>query len=235
MCFFELVVRDHSKDPPGGRAYVGGTRSLRSVVHDFAGLHYGTSWGDGACSTEFREDVLRSRAQYPPKDNSPPGGMHLAKKHAGNTSDAPIRLTPGNTAETIRWSSSLERDAPFMPALIAASLCHLRLTSIPAADVPCATAAPGTQLFVGALILIAWPPLIVFLLSYAFVRYLSRARRGGTRSITVASAAVIALGLGQVFVTPDLALVVLLLAVTALIWLVSSRMRGARQTQDTPT
>src|SRR5690606_41659626 len=40
VSFFELVVRDHSKDPPGGRAYVGGTRSLRSVVHHSAGLHY---------------------------------------------------------------------------------------------------------------------------------------------------------------------------------------------------
>lgn len=35
-----LVVRDHSKDPPGGRAYVAGTRSLRSVVHHSAGLHF---------------------------------------------------------------------------------------------------------------------------------------------------------------------------------------------------
>jgi hypothetical protein len=33
-------VRDHSKDPSGGRAYVGGTRSLRSVVHHSAGLHW---------------------------------------------------------------------------------------------------------------------------------------------------------------------------------------------------
>ena len=39
VSFFESVVRDHSKDPPGGRAYVGGTRSLRSVVHHSAGLH----------------------------------------------------------------------------------------------------------------------------------------------------------------------------------------------------
>jgi excisionase family DNA binding protein len=30
VSFFELVVRDHSKDSPGGRAYVGGTRSLRT-------------------------------------------------------------------------------------------------------------------------------------------------------------------------------------------------------------
>ena len=40
MSFFESVVRDHSKDPPGGRAYVGGTHSLRSVVHHSAGLHF---------------------------------------------------------------------------------------------------------------------------------------------------------------------------------------------------
>jgi Zn-dependent alcohol dehydrogenase len=40
VSFFESVVRDHSKDPPGGRAYVGGTRSLRSVVHHSAGLHF---------------------------------------------------------------------------------------------------------------------------------------------------------------------------------------------------
>ena len=39
VSFFESVVRDHSKDPPGGRAYVEGTRSLRSVVHHSAGLH----------------------------------------------------------------------------------------------------------------------------------------------------------------------------------------------------
>ena len=39
VSFFESVVRDHSKDPPGGRAYVGGTRSLRFVVHHSAGLH----------------------------------------------------------------------------------------------------------------------------------------------------------------------------------------------------
>jgi hypothetical protein len=41
--FFESVVRDHSKDPPGGRAYVGGTRSPRSVVHHSAGLHWRAS------------------------------------------------------------------------------------------------------------------------------------------------------------------------------------------------
>ncbi|MCG7429221.1 hypothetical protein, partial [Dermacoccus nishinomiyaensis] len=40
VSFFESVVRDHSKDPPGGRAYVEGTRSLRSVVHHSAGLHW---------------------------------------------------------------------------------------------------------------------------------------------------------------------------------------------------
>jgi hypothetical protein len=38
--FFESVVRDHSKDPPGGRAHVGGMRSLRSVVHHSAELHW---------------------------------------------------------------------------------------------------------------------------------------------------------------------------------------------------
>lgn len=41
VSFFESVVRDHSKDPPGGRAYVGGAHSLRSVVHHSAGLHSG--------------------------------------------------------------------------------------------------------------------------------------------------------------------------------------------------
>lgn len=41
VSFFESDVRDHSKDPPGGRAYVGGTRSLRSVVHHSAELTTG--------------------------------------------------------------------------------------------------------------------------------------------------------------------------------------------------
>ena len=44
VSFFESVVRDHSKDPPVGRAHVAGTRSLRSVVHHSAGAtHQGRS------------------------------------------------------------------------------------------------------------------------------------------------------------------------------------------------
>ena len=35
-----VLWKVHSKDSPGGRAYVGGTRSLRSVVHHSAGLHF---------------------------------------------------------------------------------------------------------------------------------------------------------------------------------------------------
>ena len=49
VSFFESIVRDHSKDSPGDRAYVGGRRSLGSRVHHRSeGLHFGLDQIQGA-------------------------------------------------------------------------------------------------------------------------------------------------------------------------------------------
>lgn len=99
---------------------------------------------------------------------------------------------------------------------------------------------PAAQTAGGALVLIAcfaWPPLIIILIMFVFVRYLARARRGSTRNLIVAAGAVVALGVACVAILPStLAMVVVVLALTALTWLASSRVSTKKSlTQDTPS
>jgi hypothetical protein len=85
---------------------------------------------------------------------------------------------------------------------------------------------------VGALVLIAcfaWPPLIYILILIAVGRFLTRARKGSTRSVITAVGAVIALSVVCAYVLPALAFVVLVLATVVLIWLATSRV-GAKKT-----
>lgn len=96
---------------------------------------------------------------------------------------------------------------------------------------------PLGQTVVGGIALIAcfaWPPLFYILSMIVFGRHLARARRGSIRSFIVAAGALIAICAASMYVLSSYALVVLVPALAALVWLASPRV-GAKNAlvQDT--
>lgn len=90
---------------------------------------------------------------------------------------------------------------------------------------------PWAQVAIGGLVLVAvvaWPPLIGIVLLAYIGRSVSRARRGGNRSVLVVGCVIVVVTFALVYVMPGLAPIALVLGGGSLIWLVGPRLRVAK-------